>query len=195
MPERENMVKTQLLPRGICEPRLLCAMRKVPRERFVPGPMKPHAYDDRALAIGNSQTISQPYIVALMSQALELTGNKRVLEIGTGSGYQAAILAEMSKSVYSVERIASLQNEAKRILDELGYTNIFLKVFNGTLGWPEHSPYNAIIVTAGTPVVPQPLLDQLDEKGRLVVPVGNRVSQELMKISKKDGNFLPAAIT
>ncbi len=186
---RENMVKWQLVPRGIIDTGVLHAMGKVPRERFVPGPMNSHAYTDSPLAIGEDQTISQPYIVALMTEALELTGKEKTLEIGTGSGYQAAILGELSKEVYSVERIASLFEQARKVLDDLRYTNVHLKVSNGTLGWPEFSPYDAVIVTAAAPKVPDALLEQLKEEGRLVIPVGDRFSQELIKIKKVSGEF------
>jgi len=186
---RETMVRTQLVPRGIHNPRVLEAMSKIPRERFVDKIMKRQAYDDNPLPIGKDQTISQPYIVALMTEALELKGNEKTLEIGTGSGYQTAILAELSKAVYTVERIESLLEKAKRALDDLGYTNVFFKVFDGTLGWSEEAPYDAIIVTAGAPRIPRPLTDQLNEGGRLVVPVGDRLGQELIKITKEEGGF------
>jgi protein-L-isoaspartate(D-aspartate) O-methyltransferase len=182
---REQMVRTQLIPRGIRDPRVLQAMKEVPRDRFVPEPMKPFAYQDSPLAIGNFQTISQPYIVALMTEALELTGEDKTLEIGTGSGYQAAILAKLSKTVYTVERIAALSEGAQKVLYELGYTNIYMNVSDGTLGWSENAPYNAIMVTAGSPDIPDPLISQLKEGGRLVVPIGDRVSQELIKIVRK----------
>lgn len=186
---RENMIKTQIIPRGIHDPRVLRAMGKVPRERFVGERMKPYAYDDNPLPIGEDQTISQPYIVALMTQALELEGKERTLEIGTGSGYQTAVLAELSEAVYTVERIEPLLERAKETLYELGYANIFFKVFNGTFGWSEQAPYDAIIVTAGAPQVPKPLTDQLKEGGHLLVPVGDRLGQELMKITKKNRGF------
>jgi len=186
---RETMVRTQLVPRGIHNPRVLEAMSKIPRERFVDKIMKRQAYDDNPLPIGKDQTISQPYIVALRTEALELKGNEKTLEIGTGSGYQTAILAELSKAVYTVERIESLLEKAKRALDDLGYTNVFFKVFDGTLGWSEEAPYDAIIVTAGAPRIPRPLTDQLNEGGRLVVPVGDRLGQELIKITKEEGGF------
>jgi protein-L-isoaspartate(D-aspartate) O-methyltransferase len=182
---RENMVKTQLVQRGIRDSRVLKAMRDVPRERFVPESMKLLSYDDSALAIGKGQTISQPYIVALMTEAMELNGDEKTLEIGTGSGYQAAILAELSRAVYSVERIQPLLKSAKKILDELGYINIYFKASDGTLGWSENAPFDAIIVTAGAPSIPMPLMDQLNDGGRLVVPVGNRFTQELIRISKR----------
>lgn len=146
--------------------------------------MKEAAYHDRPLPIGEEQTISQPYIVALMTAALELKENDRVLEIGTGSGYQAAILAEIAGDVYTLERVPSLSQSAEKVLSDLGYRNIHFKIFNGTLGWPEKAPYDAIIVTAGSPEVPQPFIDQLAEGGRLVIPVGDRLGQELLKITK-----------
>jgi protein-L-isoaspartate(D-aspartate) O-methyltransferase len=191
---RESMVRSQLVPRGIRDPRVLEAMNKIPRERFVDHPMKGRAYDDNPLPIGKDQTISQPYVVALMTEALELKGNEKTLEIGTGSGYQTALLADLSKAVYTVERIESLLERAKRTLDELGYTNIFFKIFDGTLGWNEQAPYDAIIVTAGAPRVPKPLMDQLSDGGRLVVPVGDRLGQELIKITKEEGGFFEKSL-
>jgi protein-L-isoaspartate(D-aspartate) O-methyltransferase len=186
---RENMVRTQLIPRGIHDMLVLQAMREVPREKFVPDPMKLYAYEDSPLGIGNGQTISQPFIVALMTEALELTGKETTLEIGTGSGYQAAILSRLSKAVYTVERIASLSENAGKVLKELEYTNIHLKVYDGTLGWNENAPYDAIMVTAGAPSIPDPLVAQLKEGGRLVVPVGDRISQELIKIVRKGESY------
>jgi protein-L-isoaspartate(D-aspartate) O-methyltransferase len=191
---RERMVRTQLVPRGIHDPRVLEAMSKVPRERFVDEAMKRRAYDDNPLPIGNDQTISQPYIVALMTEALELKGDEKALEIGTGSGYQTAILAELSKAVYTVERIESLLEKARITLDELGYTNVYFKVFDGTLGWSEQGPYDAVLVTAGAPRVPKPLTDQLNDGGRMVVPVGDRLGQELLKITKKEGGFFEKSL-
>ncbi len=183
----ERMVAEQLIPRGIKDPRVLAAMSSVPRDRFVEGEMKHEAYADRPLPIGEGQTISQPYMVALMTEALELKVAEKTLEIGTGSGYQTAILAELSAQVYTVERISELQIRARRVLESLGYTNIFFKTFDGTLGWEEQKPYNAIIVTAGAPRIPIPLLDQLAEGGRMIIPVGDRFSQELIKLSKRNG--------
>ncbi len=186
--KREKMVKEQLIRRGIHDKRVLDAMRKVPRHLFVPADLVEEAYNDYPLPIGYGQTISQPYIVALMTEALELSGDEKTLEIGTGSGYQTAILAELSKEVYTIERIISLLDKAKEVLKNLGYKNIFFKAGDGTLGWPENKPYDAIIVTAGAPKIPQPLLDQLADKGRLVIPVGDRFSQELIKVTKsKEG--------
>jgi protein-L-isoaspartate(D-aspartate) O-methyltransferase len=185
--QRKRMVERQLLPRGIHDPLVLKAMEKVPREAFVPEDLRESAYGDNPLPIGEGQTISQPYIVALMTEALELKGAEKVLEIGTGSGYQAAVLAEIAKEVYTMERVASLSEKAEQILGRLGYANIHFKVFNGTLGWPEHSPYDAIMVTAGAPEIPETLIEQLGEGGRLVIPVGDRLGQDLFKIRKKGG--------
>jgi protein-L-isoaspartate(D-aspartate) O-methyltransferase len=185
--QRKKMVETQLIPRGIHDPLVLKAMEKVPRDAFVPIDLRESAYGDNPLPIGEGQTISQPYIVALMTEALELKGSEKVLEIGTGSGYQAAILAEIAKEVYTVERVASLGEKAERILESLGYANIHFKIFNGTLGWPEHSPYDAIMVTAGAPEIPESLIEQLGEGGRLVIPVGDRLGQDLLKIRKTRG--------
>lgn len=185
---RNRMVESQLISRGIKDPRVLEAMRKVPRHRFVDEALASQAYSDHPLSIGEKQTISQPYMVALMTEALELKGDERVLEIGTGSGYQAAILAELAAKVYSIERLRSLYIKARRTLDELGYLNIVLKVGDGTGGWKEEAPFDGIIVTAGSPEVPQPLVDQLAMGGRLVIPVGDRYSQDLLKIARvKEG--------
>ena len=168
---RNRMVESQLISRGIKDTRVLDAMRKVPRHRFVEEALVSQAYNDHPLPIGEKQTISQPYMVALMTEALELRGDERVLEIGTGSGYQTAILAELAD-----------------ILDELGYFNVVLKVSDGTVGLKEEAPFDAIIVTAGSPDVPQPLVDQLAMDGRLVVPVGDRYTQSLMRIVRvKEG--------
>ncbi len=179
------MVDTQIIPRGIKDPRVIEAMRKVPRHRFVEEALYSQAYSDYPLPIGERQTISQPYIVALMTEAMELKGTERVLEIGTGSGYQAAILAELAYKVYSIERINKLVIRARCTLDELGYRNVIVKFADGTLGWKEESPFDAIIVTAGSPLVPVPLIDQLASPGRLVIPVGDRYSQSLIRISKE----------
>ena len=169
---------------------MLEVMGKVPRHQFVEEALEGEAYNDHPLPIGHKQTISQPYIVALMTEALDLTEKDKVLEIGTGSGYQAAILAELSRKVYTVERVKPLLVRAKDLLRELGYNNILFKAFDGTLGWKEYEPYDAIIVTAGAPKVPQPLKDQLSEGGRLVIPVGNRFSQELIKVTRKKKSFI-----
>lgn len=185
---RRRMVQEQLIPRGITDRRVLEALAKVPRHLFVPEALWHQAYSDRPLPIGYGQTISQPYIVALMTEALELRGDERVLEVGTGSGYQAAILAELAKQVYSVERMPELAKRARRILDRLGYGNVLIRVGDGSKGWPERAPFDAIIVTAGAPKVPKALLQQLKIGGRMVIPVGDEQSQELLKIVRlKDG--------
>lgn len=165
--------------------RVLEAMSRVPREKFVPPDMRSHAYEDRPLPIGWQQTISQPYIIALMTEALELTGSERALEIGTGSGYQTAILAELAGSLISVERVPSLAESARLALDGLGYRNIEIHIAEETLGWQRDAPYDAIMVTAGAPAVPDDLLNQLTDGGRMVIPVGSRYMQELCKITRR----------
>jgi protein-L-isoaspartate(D-aspartate) O-methyltransferase len=184
---REYMVRTQLIPRGIRDERVLAAMRKVPRHLFVDEAMQYRAYDDMALSIGEGQTISQPYMVAVMTELLELKGHEKVLEIGTGSGYQAAILAELAREVYSVERIASLAGLAEERLHAIGYRNVHIRVDDGTMGWSEESPFDRIIITAGAPKVPEPLTGQLSEDGILLAPVGDRFSQQLVKIIRRKG--------
>lgn len=186
---RERMVETQIRARGIRDHKVLQAMQKVPRHLFVDEALQDQAYGDFPLPIGEGQTISQPYIVALMTEALELTGKERVLEIGTGSGYQTAILAEIALWVYTIERYHRLLEKARKVLLKLGYKNISFKVGDGTLGWPEASPFDAIIVTAAAPQIPQPLIDQLIEGGRIVIPVGDEFSQVLVK-GTKEGNSL-----
>jgi protein-L-isoaspartate(D-aspartate) O-methyltransferase len=183
---REKMVESQIKARGIKDPRVLSAMVKVERHRFVPEEYLNSAYSDQPLPIGEGQTISQPYIVALMTELLELKGDEKVLEIGTGSGYQAAILAELAKEVYSIEIVESLASLSKNRLLELGYQNIKVKAGDGYLGWPEVAPFDAIIVTAAPDHIPKPLIDQLKEGGRMVVPVGT-YTQELKKIIKRYG--------
>lgn len=179
---RNRMVDTQIKMRGVDDLRVLAAMQRVPRHLFVPQPLWDQAYNDYPLPIGEDQTISQPYIVALMTEALELQAGDRVLEIGTGSGYQAAVLAELAAQVYSIDRLASLAEKARQVLAELGYTNFQLRVGDGTQGWPEEAPFDAILVTAGAPRVPRPLVEQLALGGRLVVPVGDRFSQTLTRV-------------
>jgi len=186
---RERMAKHHLIPRGISDRGVLEVMGKVHRHRFVDEALQGEAYNDHPLPIGHNQTISQPYIVALMTQALNLTGKEKTLEIGTGSGYQTAILSQLSAAVYTVERIQPLLEKARRVLEALGYTNIYYKTFDGTLGWEENAPYDAIMVTAGAPKVPDPLLEQLSEGGRMVIPVGDRYTQELIKVTKKKNGF------
>ena len=187
---RERMVKNQLVPRGISDKGVLRAMEKIHRHLFIEEALAGEAYNDHPLPIGHKQTISQPYIVALMTEALELTGKETVLEIGTGSGYQTAILAELSRTVYTIERIEPLLQKGRKLLEELGYTNIRFKVSDGTQGWVEYAPYDAIMVTAGAPKMPQPLLDQLSDGGRLVIPIGNRYSQDLMRVKKAKKRFI-----
>lgn len=168
----ENMIRYQLISRGIHDPAVLQAMQEVPREEFVDERMKEHAYEDRPLPILQGQTISQPYIVAYMTEALELEAANRVLEIGTGSGYAAAVLSRIVTTVHTVERLAGLAHNARKRLNMLGYENIHVYEGDGSLGWPEHAPYDAIVVTAAAPDVPGALLEQLAIKGRLVIPVG-----------------------
>ncbi len=186
---REKMVKEQIIGRGIHDRKVLAAMRKVPRHLFVAEELQGLSYADRPLPIDMQQTISQPYMVALMTEALELSGGEKVLEIGTGSGYQAAVLAEICKIVYSVESFPELHEKASALLRGLGYKNVVTTVADGTRGWPQHQPYDAIVVTAGAPDIPTPLLDQLAEGGRLLIPVGNHVSQQLKKVIRLADGF------
>jgi protein-L-isoaspartate(D-aspartate) O-methyltransferase len=186
---RDIMVKTQLIPRGIRDKRVLDAMKKVPRHLFLDKSMQHRAYDDMALAIGEGQTISQPYMVAVMTELLELKGDERVLEIGTGSGYQAAILAELAKEIYTVERVPVLSEQADVRFHALGYKNIHVKVGDGTSGWPEEGPFHRIIVTAGTPKLPDPLMEQLSDEGIIIAPVGDRFSQQIIKVVKSKGKI------
>jgi protein-L-isoaspartate(D-aspartate) O-methyltransferase len=181
---RDRMVETQLVGRGIHNPRVLGALRRVPRHLFVEEALKEQAYSDYPLPIGEKQTISQPYIVALMSEALELQGDEKILEIGTGSGYQAAVLAELAGRVFSIERFPALAYRANQTLQKLGYQNVLIRVADGSLGWPDEAPFDGIMATAGTPRIPQPLVDQLRVGGRLVLPVGDRLSQELVMVER-----------
>ena len=169
----------------IKDKRVLAAISHIPREQFIPEENRHLAYEDGPLPIGWEQTISQPYIIALMTKALELTGNEKVLEIGTGSGYQTAILAELAKRIISVERVPALAKSARRVLDSLGYKNIEIHVAKETLGWPEEAPYDAIMVTAGAPDIPDELINQLAIGGRMVIPAGSRYVQELYKVTKR----------
>jgi len=182
--ERIKMVKEQIEKRGIKEEKVLNAMKKVPRHLFVPEEYRIHSYEDYPLPIGEEQTISQPFIVAYMTELLELKEDNRVLEIGTGSGYQTAILAEIAKEVYTVELIESLSLRAQEVLSSLGYKNIKFLIGDGTYGWKEFSPYHRIIVTAASPKVPPALIEQLSNNGILVIPVGT-YSQEIVRIRKK----------
>lgn len=186
---RRVMVSEQIKKRGIEDGKVLKAMLKVARHKFVPRAYRKYAYGDFPLPIGGGQTISQPYIVALMTEALALKPDDKVLEIGTGSGYQAAILAEIAKDVYTIELLEFLASKAEKLLNNLGYSNIKVKTGDGFLGWPEYAPFQAIIVTCAAPQIPQPILAQLAEGGRLVIPVGNDF-QELQLIVKKEGKII-----
>jgi protein-L-isoaspartate(D-aspartate) O-methyltransferase len=186
---RDKMVKNQLVARGIKDKNVLRAMGKIQRHLFIEEALIGEAYSDHPLPIGHKQTISQPYIVALMTEALELAGEDRVLEIGTGSGYQTAILAELAERVYTIERIRSLMEKARRLLAKLGYANVIMKAFDGTLGWREYEPFDAIIVTAGAPEIPKPLMEQLADGGRMIVPIGDRFSQKLIRVKREKDDF------
>ena len=186
---RERMIEEQLVPRGIGDPRVLEAMRQVPRHLFVEDAMQAHAYGDFPLPIGSGQTISQPYIVALMTEALQLKGTERVLEIGTGSGYQAAILSRLCLRVYTIERIDALVGRARKVFDRLRYHNIVSRIDDGTEGWSAEAPFCGILVTAGGPRIPDPLLAQLADPGRLVIPVGDQGVQDLQLVEKRDGGL------
>ncbi len=183
------MVVEQLERRGIKDERVLAAMRSVERDRFIPAEYADHAYDDNPLPIGSSQTISQPYIVALMSEVAALTGNERVLEIGTGSGYQAAILARLAAEVYSIELIPSLHDHARAILNAMGVRNVHLRCGDGSAGWPEEAPFDAILATAAMPGVARPLLEQLSAGGRLVAPIGEDELQTLVRIQRINNSW------
>jgi len=184
--ERERMISTQLVARGITDPLVLQAMREVPRERFVPASMVDRAYHDGPLPIGHGQTISQPYIVAAMTVAARLKPGVRVLEIGTGSGYGAAVLSRIAAEVYTVERVAALAADATARLARMGYANVHVREGDGTLGWPEHAPYDAILVTASGPRAPEALLEQLAVGGRLVMPVGVSLAQRLVRVTRTE---------
>lgn len=189
------MVETQLIARGIKDRRVIDAMLKVPRHRFVEEAMGAQAYSDTSLPIGEKQTISQPYMVALMTELLELKGSEKVLEVGTGSGYQAAILATLANRVYTVERIRPLALQARRVLDSLGLLNVSLKITDGTTGWEEEAPFDAVMVTAGAPDIPQQYVDQLKVGGRLVIPVGDQVDQVLVQGVKQPDGTLEKRLT
>jgi protein-L-isoaspartate(D-aspartate) O-methyltransferase len=188
--KRARMVRNQIEARGVTDDRVLEAMLKVERHRFVPAAYLSEAYEDYPLPIGDGQTISQPYIVAFMTEALDLKESDKVLEIGTGSGYQAAVLAEICDSVFSIEIFASLSEKAARTLDELGYDNVMVRTGDGYQGWKEHAPFQAIIVTCAPTHIPEPLADQLAEGGRMIIPVGGeQQSQYLILMEKKGGKL------
>ncbi len=191
--QRQQMVQQQLMPRGIKDERVLVAMAKVPREEFVTSESRIASYEDGPLPIGYGQTISQPYIVAFMTEQLRPKPSDRVLEVGTGSGYQAAILAELVSEVYSIEIVAPLAKNAEATLQRLGYKNVHVKVGDGYKGWPEEGPFDAIIVTCAPDKVPQPLVDQLKNDGRMVIPVGERFAQQLYLLEKKNGQLKQSA--
>ncbi|MGH7950103.1 MAG: protein-L-isoaspartate(D-aspartate) O-methyltransferase [Candidatus Binataceae bacterium] len=186
---RERMVLEQLERRGIKDERVLEAMRAVPRDRFIPSELTEHAYDDGPLPIGESQTISQPYMVALICEVSQLRGGERVLEIGTGSGYQAAVLSRLAREAYTVECIAHLHDRARVILNSVGYGNIALRCGDGSEGWPEQAPFDVIVVTAATPGIPRPLLEQLTPEGRLIAPIGEEEGQTLVRIRRESGHW------
>lgn len=186
---RRKMVQEQLVARGIKDKRVLDAMMKVQRHLFVEEGLWHQAYGDFPLPIGEGQTISQPYIVALMTAALHLKGDEKVLEIGTGSGYQTAVLAELTKQVFSIERIGPMASKARKILDAIGYADALIRVSDGTLGWKEEAPFDGIIVTAGAPEIPPALVQQLGVRGRLVIPVGDEYTQTLFKVVKKEKGY------
>jgi len=186
--QRKKMVDSQIRSRGIRDERVLRAMEKIPRHLFIDVGLIDQAYNDNPLPIGEKQTISQPYIVALMAEALELKGREKVLELGTGSGYQAAILAELADRVFTIERIAALAQKARKLLESLNYYNVVIRVGDGTYGWREESPFDAIVVSAGSPSIPRTLVDQLAVGGRLVIPVGGRYSQSLIKLTRLSEN-------
>ena len=191
--QRQRMVERQLVRRGINDQRVLAAMAKVPREEFVASDSRAASYEDGPLPIGYAQTISQPYMVAFMTEQLRLKPGDRVLEVGTGSGYQAAILAELVSEIYSIEIVEPLAKNAEATLQRLGYKNVHLKIGDGYKGWPETAPFDAIIVTCAPDKVPQPLVDQLKDDGRMVIPVGDRFAQQLYLLEKKNGQLKQSA--
>ena len=192
--KRDEMVRKQIEARGVTDPKVLAALRAVPRHRFVSEALMDQAYGDFPLPIGEGQTISQPYIVAEMTQALQIDGEDRVLEIGTGSGYQAAVLAEIAHRVYTMERIHAILIRARKLFDELRYHNIVTRYSDGTVGWKDESPFDAIIVTAGAPQIPPSLVQQLADGGRMIIPVGDQYSQELIKIYKDGGEVRQSSL-
>jgi len=192
--ERDRMVDEQLVRRGISDERVLAAMRRVPRHLFVQEALRDRAYGDHPLPIGEEQTISQPYIVGLMTSLLELTGREKVLEVGTGSGYQTAVLAGLARRVCSIERLPRLAERARATLEALGYDNVWVRVGNGALGWPDEAPFDRILVAAGGPAVPPPLFQQLVEGGRLVLPIGDAENQTLTVVDNDRGRMRTRAV-
>lgn len=192
--QRERMVKEQIVVRGVTDERILAALRKVPREEFVPQDERGESYTDQPLPIGYGQTISQPYVVAFMTEKLRPQPQDRVLEIGTGSGYQAAVLAELVAEVYSIEIVEPLAKTAETTLQRLGYKNVHVKFGDGYKGWAEHAPFDAIIVTCAPDHVPQPLVDQLKENGRMIIPVGPTFAQQLYLLEKRNGEVRQSAV-
>lgn len=192
--DRDRMVKEQIVMRGITDERVLAALRKVPREKFVPEDVRTESYMDGPLPIGYGQTISQPYVVAFMTEKLQPQPKDRVLEVGTGSGYQAALLGELVADVYSIEIVEPLAKTAEATLQSLGCKNVHVKAGDGYKGWPEHAPFDAIIVTCAPDHVPQPLVDQLKEGGRMIIPVGPRFAQELYLLEKRNGQVRQTAV-
>jgi protein-L-isoaspartate(D-aspartate) O-methyltransferase len=187
--ERDQMVDDQLVRRGVTDARVLAAMRKVPRHLFVDEALRDRAYGDHPLPIGEGQTISQPFIVGLMSELLRLRGTEKGLEVGAGSGYQAAVLAELARRVCSIERLPALASRARAVLERLGYANVWVRVGDGALGWPEEAPFDRIIITAAAPAVPPPLFEQLVEGGRMVLPLGDAIEQTLTVVEKVRGEM------
>ena len=187
--ERERMVEEQLIARGVRDPRVIEVMRRLPRHVFVDEALRDRAYGDHPLPIGEGQTISQPFIVGRMTELLQLTGREKVLEVGTGCGYQAAVLAELAERVCTMERIPRLASRARETLERLGYRNVWVRTANGTLGWPDEAPFDRILVAAGGPGVPPPLFEQLAEGGRMVIPVGEVTGQVLQVIEKVQGTM------
>lgn len=193
--QRERMVQNQIVDRGISSEKVVDAFKNVKRHLFVPDDLQRRAYEDRPLPIGYNQTISQPYIVALMTEVLDLKESDKVLEIGTGSGYQAAILAEIVDEVYTIEIVEPLGKKARERLNELEYNNVEVKIGNGYKGWPEHAPFDAIIVTAAPTEIPEPLKEQLADGGKMIIPVGERFAQELVLLQKSNGKLKRKSIT
>lgn len=187
--QRQRMVESQIRSRGIKDPKVLRALMDIPRHRFIEEALWEKAYGDYPLPIGENQTISQPYTVAVMTEALKLTGDEKVLELGTGSGYQTAVLTKLCEKVYSIERIASLAKKARRNLDAIGIYNVEIRVGDGTRGWSHQAPFDAILVAAGSPDVPQTLLKQLADKGRMVIPTGDSNTQTMKRITKKGDDY------